>query len=155
MLHRVQVTIPSSLCLVELWFVFQQDNDLHTSRLCKGYFTKKSVMECCIRWPGLHNHSTSTQLRWFGISWNPEWRKSCQQVPSICGNSYNTIGKAFQVKLVKRMPRVCKAVIKAKVGYFEECKIYFDLLNTFLVTTWFHVLFHSFDVLTIILQCRK
>uniref|UniRef100_A0AAZ3RWF6 Calcium binding protein 39-like n=1 Tax=Oncorhynchus tshawytscha TaxID=74940 RepID=A0AAZ3RWF6_ONCTS len=26
-------------------------------------------MECCIRGPGLHNHLTSTQLRWFGMSW--------------------------------------------------------------------------------------
>ena len=34
-----------------------------------------------------------------------------------------TVGKAFQVKLVERMPRVCKAVIKAKGDYFEEFKI--------------------------------
>ena len=54
---------------------------------------------------------------------------------SICGNSFETVGKAFQVKLVERMSRVCKAVIKAKGGYFEETKIYFDLFNTFLVTT--------------------
>jgi hypothetical protein len=39
------------------------------------------------------------------------------------------------MKLVERMPRVCKAVIKAKGGYFEESKIYFDSFNTFLVTT--------------------
>ena len=41
---------------------------------------------------------------------------------SICENSFKTVGKAFQVKLVERMP---KAVIKAKGGYFEEYKIYF------------------------------
>jgi hypothetical protein len=39
----------------------------------------------------------------------------------------------------ERMPRVCKAVIKAKGGYFEEYKIYLDLFNTFLVNTWFHL----------------
>jgi hypothetical protein len=44
-------------------------------------------------------------------------------VLSICGNSFNTVGKAFQVKLVERMPRVCKAVIKAKGGYFEGSQI--------------------------------
>jgi hypothetical protein len=38
-------------------------------------------------------------------------------------------------KLVEKMPRVCKAVIKEKGGYFDESQIYFDLLNTFLVTT--------------------
>jgi hypothetical protein len=35
------------------------------------------------------------------------------------------------MKLVERMPRVCKAVNKAKCG-----KIYLDLFNTFRVTTW-------------------
>jgi hypothetical protein len=44
-------------------------------------------------------------------------------VLSICGNSFKTVGKAFQVKLVERMPRVCKPVIKAKGGYFEESQI--------------------------------
>ena len=43
------------------------------------------------------------------------------------------------MKLVEIMPRVCKAVIKAKDGYFAESQIYFDLLNTFLVTTSFHI----------------
>ena len=30
----------------------------------------------------------------------------------------------YLMKLVERMPRVCKAVIKAKSGYFEEYKIH-------------------------------
>ena len=34
-------------------------------------------------------------------------------------------------KLFERMPRVCKAVIKAPGGYIEESKIYLDLFNTF------------------------
>ena len=41
------------------------------------------------------------------------------------------------MKLVERMPSVCKAVIKAKGGYFEESEIY--LFNTFLDTTLFHM----------------
>jgi hypothetical protein len=53
----------------------------------------------------------------------------------MCVNSTKFVGKAFQVKLVEIMPRVGKAVIKAKGGYFEESQIYFDLFNTFLVTT--------------------
>jgi hypothetical protein len=47
-------------------------------------------------------------------------------VLSICGNSFKTVGKAFQVKLVERIQ--C-----AKVVYFEKSKIYCDL--TLLVTT--------------------
>jgi hypothetical protein len=61
------------------------------------------------------------------MSLTAEGRKSSQQVFSICWNSFKTVGKAFQVKLVERMPRGCKAVIKAKGGYY--------LLNTVLVTT--------------------
>jgi hypothetical protein len=33
---------------------------------------------------------------------------------------FKTVGKAFLMKLVERMPRVCKTVNKAKGGYFEE-----------------------------------
>ena len=37
----------------------------------------------------------------------------------------------YLIKLVERMPRVCKAVIKARGSYFEKSQIYFDILNTF------------------------
>jgi hypothetical protein len=33
------------------------------------------------------------------------------------------VGKAFLMKLVERMPRVCKTVIKAKGGYVEESQM--------------------------------
>uniref|UniRef100_A0AAZ3SPW2 Transposase Tc1-like domain-containing protein n=1 Tax=Oncorhynchus tshawytscha TaxID=74940 RepID=A0AAZ3SPW2_ONCTS len=36
-----QYAIPSGLHLLGLSFVFQQDNDKHTSRLCKGFLAKK------------------------------------------------------------------------------------------------------------------
>jgi hypothetical protein len=59
------------------------------------------------------------------MSCPPQWdelyhrvKKSSQHVLSICGN-FKTVGKAFQVKLVNGRPTVCKAVIKAKDGYFE------------------------------------
>ena len=96
----------------------------------RAILPRRRVMECCIRWPGLHNPPTSTKLRWFGMSQTTEWKKSSQQELSICGNSFKTVGKAFQAKLVERMPRVCKDVLKAKGGYLK---------NTFVVTTWFHM----------------
>jgi hypothetical protein len=47
------------------------------------------------------------------------------------------------MKLVERMPRVCKAVIKAKrVATLKNLKLFLDL-------------FYNFVVFTIILQCRK
>jgi hypothetical protein len=41
-------------------------------------------------------------------------------VLSICGISFKSGGTAF---LVKKVERMCKAVIKANGGYFEEFKI--------------------------------
>jgi hypothetical protein len=63
----------------------------------------------------------------------------------------------YLMELVERMPRVCKAVIKAKGGYFEEFKIYIFICLTL---SWsLHdsicVSSCSFDVFTIFLQCRK
>ena len=69
----------------------------------RAIWPKRRLIECCIRWPGLHNHPTSTQLRWFGMRWTTLCRKSSQQVLSICGSSFKTVRKAFQVKLVDRM----------------------------------------------------
>jgi hypothetical protein len=86
------------------------------------------------------------------MSWTAERRKSNQQVFSTCGNSSKTVGKAFQVKLVERMPSMYKA-IKAKGGYFEESQIYLDLFSTFWGGIYMipYVLFHSF-VFTSILE---
>jgi hypothetical protein len=56
------------------------------------------------------------------MSWTAELRKSSQQVLSIYGNSFKTVGTALLMKLVERMPRLHKAV-KANGGYFEDCKM--------------------------------
>ena len=90
-----QHSIPSDLHLVGPSFVFQQDNDpKYTSRLCKGYLTKKESDGVRTRWPGPHNHPI--QLKCFGMSWTAEWIKGSQQVLSTSGNSSKTVGKPFQ-----------------------------------------------------------
>ena len=71
----------------------------------RDIWPRRRVMKWQMTWPP--QSPTSTQLRWFGMSWTAEWRKSSQQVLSICGNSFKTVGKAFQVKLVEQMPRLC------------------------------------------------
>ena len=50
-------------------------------------------------------------------------KESSQEVLNMCGNSFKTVGKAFQVKLVERMPRLYKADLKEKRGYFEDAQI--------------------------------
>ena len=97
----------------------------HTSKLCKGYLNKKE------------SDGVLHQLTWHPQSPN---LNPIEKVWDELDLREKTLGKALQVKLVVRMPRVCKAVIKEKGGYIEESKItYFDLFNTFLDTTLFHV----------------
>ena len=99
--------------------------------LCKGYLAKDSDGE-------LHQMTCSLQspnLNPLEMFWDELDRRVKEKQPTSAQHSFKTVGKAFQVKLVERMPRVCKAVIKAKDGNFEESKIYFDLFNPFLVTT--------------------
>jgi hypothetical protein len=81
----------------------------HTSRLCKGYLSKKESDEVLhqMTWPP--QSPDLAQLKWFVMSW-----KIRQQLLSVCGNSFKTAEKALKVKLVERMSRVGKAVIKAK-----------------------------------------
>ena len=88
----------------------------------RAIWPRRRVMECCIRWPDLHNHPTSTQFRWFGMSWTAEWRKSSQQLLSICRNSFKTVGKSFPMKLVERMPRVCKLSSRQTVATLRNLK---------------------------------
>jgi hypothetical protein len=89
--------IPSVLRLVGRSLVFQQDN---------GYLTKESD-ECCIRWPGLHNHLTSTQLRWVGPQSEGKAANKCS---AHVETTSRLLEIAFLMKLVERIPWVGKAV---------------------------------------------
>ena len=65
-----------------------------------------------------HPYHVTTKL----IGSNALRRKEIPQINFQKGTPVNW--NAFQLmKLVERMPRVCKAVIKAKGGYFEESQI--------------------------------
>ena len=60
--------IPSGLHLLGLSFCFSTEQWLNTPPGCvRAIWQIMRVMEPCIRWPGLHNHPTSTQLRLFVI----------------------------------------------------------------------------------------
>ena len=45
---------------------------------------------------------------------------SAQHMWKLLQDCWKSIPGDFLMKLVERMPRVCKAVIKEKGGYFEE-----------------------------------
>ena len=81
----------------------------HTSGLCKGYLTKESdgVLHQ-MTWP-----AQSPNLNPIEMAWDELDRRVKEKQPTSA-QPVGTPSKAFQVKLVERMPSVCKAVIKAK-----------------------------------------
>jgi hypothetical protein len=89
----------------------------HTFRLWKCYLTKESDG---VTWPPQSSVLNLIEMVWDELDCR---MKSSQQVFSICGNEFKTVGKAFLVKLVEGVPRVCNTVIKAKGGFFEKSKI--------------------------------
>ena len=90
--------IPFGLRLVGPSFIFQQDNDpKHTSRLCKGYLTKKESDGVLrqMTWPP--QSPDLNPIECFGMRWTAEWRQRGQQVLSISRNSFKTVEKPFQM----------------------------------------------------------
>ena len=114
----------------------------HTSRLNKGYLTKKESDGVLrqMTWPPQSPDLNPIEMVWDELDSRVKEKQPSSAQHTVCGNSFKTVGKSFLMKLVERMPRVCKAVIKAKGGYLKNLKynIYFDMFNTF----W---LFHSFE----------
>ena len=120
--------IPFGLRLVGLSFIFQQDNNSkHPSRLCKDYLNRKESDGVLhqMTWPPLSPDLNPIEMVW--MSRTAEWRKSSQQMLSICGNSFKSVGKAFQV--VPSWLRECQ----------ERAKLSSRQRVATLVTTWFHI----------------
>jgi len=81
-------------------------------------------MECCSRRPGLHRPKPNEKV-WDEMDRRVKAKgsKSAQHLWELLQNCWKTISGDYLMKLIERMPRVCKTVIKAKGGYFEESRI--------------------------------
>ena len=110
----------------------------------------------CVRaiWPRrrVTDWYTGSQPNWNGLGWVGQQRdvKAAKKCSAYVGTPSRLLEKHSRWSWLRECQECAKL---SKASYFEESKIYFALFNTFLVTTWFHVLFDSFDVFTIILQC--
>ena len=74
-------------------------------------------------WPPQSPDLNPIEMVWDELDRRVKEKQPTSTQQTVCVNSFKTVGKAFLMKLVERVPRVCKAVIKAKGGYFEESKI--------------------------------
>jgi hypothetical protein len=126
----------------------------HTSRLCKGYLTKKESDGVLhqMTWPPQSPAVNQTVMVWDKLD-----RRVKEKQPTSAQHMWELLQdcwKSIPAFLVERIPRVCKAVIKAKGGYLKNLKwICLTLFFGYYMVPY--VLFHSVDVFTIILHCRK
>ncbi|CAJ0936037.1 unnamed protein product, partial [Ranitomeya imitator] len=105
-----------------------RDNDpKHPSRLCKGYLTKKESDGVLhqMTWPPQSPDLNPIEMVWGELDRRVKAKgpTSAKHLWELLQDCWKTIPGGYILKLIKRMPRVCKAVIKAKGGYFEEPRI--------------------------------
>jgi hypothetical protein len=118
----------SGLRLIGKGFVLQQDNDpKHTSRLCKNYVKSLEVRKILknMEWPPQSPDCNPIELLWDELDRRIRKREitSGTQLWEVLQQEWRLIPTETLAKLTQRMPRVCKAVMRAKGGYFEESKI--------------------------------
>ncbi|CAJ0968734.1 unnamed protein product [Ranitomeya imitator] len=113
--------IPSGLRLVGPSFIFQQNYDpKHTSRLCKGYLTKKESDGGATPddLPPQSPDLNSIVMVWGELDRRVKAKgpTSAKHLWELLQDCWKTISGDYLLKLIMRMPRVCKAVIKAKAA---------------------------------------
>jgi transposase len=117
--------VPSGLRLYGQGFVLQQDNDpKHTSKLCKNYLESKQEAGTLtiLDWPSQSPDLNPIELLWEKMDREIKKKKptSLPELERICREVWSEITPEYLNKLVERMPRLCKAVIQAEGGYFDE-----------------------------------
>ena len=120
--------VPCGKRLVGRGFVFQQDNDpKHASKLCKTYLENREKRKDLqvMQWPAQSPDLNPIELLWDQL--DREFRqmrsKNTRELMENLQICWRNIKPETLQKLINRMPRVCRAVIHAKGGYFEESKI--------------------------------
>ena len=128
--HRIlqYSAIPSGIGLIGYGFKFQQDNDpKHTSKLCSDYLNKKEeegVLENVI-WPPQSPDVNPIELLWDELKRRVRDLKPTSQISmwNCLNEVWNNLQAETLQKLVRRMPKICAALIKAKGGHFDESKL--------------------------------
>ena len=80
---------------------------------------------------------------------------SAKHLWKLLQDCWKTISGDYLLKLIERMPRVCKAVIRAKGDYLKKLEYkMFSVISPFFVKYITpHVFIHSFDAFSENLQC--
>ena len=114
----------------------------HTFRLCKGYLTKKEsdgVLQQ-ITWP-----PQSPDLNPIEMVWDKLDGKVKEKQPTNAQHMWELLQDCLEKHSRWSWLRECQECatlsLRQRVATLKnlKCKIYFELFNTFLVTTWFHM----------------
>lgn len=109
-------------------FIFQQDNDpKHTSKLCQNYLNqleRQGKLKVMV-WP-----AQSPDLNPIELLWDQLDRQVRQQNPtsinhlwSLLQTEWAKITAETLENLLRRMPKLCNAVIKSRGGHIDEAAI--------------------------------
>ena len=157
-MHSAAIRHPIWFVLRRL-FVFQQVNDpKYTSRLWKGYLTKKKSDGVLhqITWPPQSPNLNPIEMVWdeLDIRVKEKQPTSAQHMWKLLQDCWKSIpGEAC-----RECQECAKLSSRQRVATLKNLKyqIYLDLFNTFFGYYMIpYVLFYSVDVFSIILQCRK
>uniref|UniRef100_A0AAY4BWC2 Tc1-like transposase DDE domain-containing protein n=1 Tax=Denticeps clupeoides TaxID=299321 RepID=A0AAY4BWC2_9TELE len=110
--------------------IFQQDIARpHSASVTTSWLRRRGIR--VLKWP-------SPDLNPIQMVWGELDRRlkakgptSAKHLWELLQDCWKTISGEDVLKPIERMPRVCKAVIRAKGGYFEETLICFQLFHLF------------------------
>ena len=100
----------------------------------RAIWPRRREMECCVRWPGLHNHRTSIQIE---MDWHELDRRVKQKQPTSAQHTSRLLEKYSRWNWLRECQE-CAKLSRQRVATLKnvKSKIYFNLFNTFLVATW-------------------
>jgi transposase len=106
-------------------WIFQQDNDpKHRSKLCRTFMEDESKSKnfSLMDWPPQSPDLSPIELLWDEVDRQVQAKRSSNMVAleHAVIQVWENISHETVEKLLKRMPLLCKAVVKAQGGYFHE-----------------------------------
>ena len=129
-----------------LSFVFQQENDPKHLQAVQGQFDQEGEW-----WRAASDDLASTitrpQPNWDSLGWvGPQSEgKAANKCSAYVGTPSRLLEKHSRWNRLRECQECAKLTSKQRVATLKNLKyyIYFDLFNTFLVTTWFHMCYFT------------